>query len=170
MMMRNYIIAIIMFNGLCGCINKTQEEPNSSAETIRAIDRIKLTDLNGQAINVEEHQGKTIFINFWATWCKPCIQEMPFIEEAQRTFQNENILFLLASSESAEEIEEFISNHNYSFKYVRIENSEEMNVQALPTTFIFNRQGDLVFSETGFREWSEKQNIDLIKKIVKQND
>ncbi len=170
MMMRNYIIAIIMFNGLCGCINKSQEEPNASAETIRAIDKIKLTDLNGQAINLKEHQGKTIFINFWATWCKPCIQEMPFIEEAQRTFQNENILFLLASSESAEQIEEFISNHNYNFNYVRIENSEEMNVQALPTTFIFNRKGDLVFSETGFRQWSEKQNIDLIKKIVKQND
>jgi peroxiredoxin len=45
-----------------------------------------------------------------------------------------------------------------------------MNVQALPTTFIFNKKGELVFSETGSRKWNEKNNIDLILKIAKEND
>jgi hypothetical protein len=45
-----------------------------------------------------------------------------------------------------------------------------MNVQALPTTFIFNSAGNLVFSETGFRKWDEKNNIDLILKIAKENE
>jgi hypothetical protein len=45
-----------------------------------------------------------------------------------------------------------------------------MNVQALPTTFIFNSAGNLVFSETGFRKWDGKNNIDLILKIAKENE
>ncbi len=84
--------------------------------------------------------------------------------------QNENIIFLKASNESPEQIEEFTNTRDYKFNYVRIENSEEMNVQALPTTFIFNNKGDLVFSETGSRKWNEKNNIDLILKFAKDNE
>lgn len=93
---------------------------------------------------------------------------MPTIEEVQNILQDEKIIFLMASNESAEQIKEFSKFHKYKFKYVRIENSEEMNVQALPTTFIFNPEGNMVFSETGYRKWDEKNNIDLILKIVKE--
>ncbi len=161
-------ISIILLIGIMiGCTNSTKEKPNSSTIVVRGIDKIRLTDLNGQSIHLKQYQGKTIFINFWATWCKPCIQEMPSIKEMQNSLQNENIIFLMASNESPEQIEEFASTHDYKFNFVRIENSEEMNVQALPTTFIFNPEGNLVFSETGSREWNEQNNIDLILKISK---
>ncbi len=163
-------IAVLLLIGLTGCTNSKKEKPNSSAEVIREIDKIRLTDLNGQPHSLKQYLGKTIFINFWATWCKPCIQEMPSIKEMQNILQNENIIFLMASNESSEQIEEFTNTRDYKFNFVRIENSEEMNVQALPTTFIFNKKGELVFSETGSRKWNEKNNIDLILKIAKEND
>ena len=169
-MTNSYVIAIILLIGISGCNNRTKEKPATSAKLIREIDKIRLTDLNGQNISLKQYPGKTIFINFWATWCKPCIKEMPSIIETQNMLQKENIIFLLASNESAEQIEEFSNTNKYKFNYVRIENSEEMNVQALPTTFIFNREGNLVFSETGSRKWNEKNNIDLILKIAKEND
>ncbi len=160
-------VIVVLFIGLIGCIDTIKEKPASSPQLIREIDKIKLTDMNGQAISLKQHKGKTIFINFWATWCKPCIQEMPSINDAQNILQNEKIVFLLASNENAEQIEEFSHANKFNFNYVRIQNSEEMNVQALPTTFIFNREGNLVFSETGSRKWDEKNNIDLILKIAK---
>ena len=163
-------ILIILFIGIIGCNNRTSEKQNASSEVIREIDKIRLTDLNGQPHSLKQYPGKTIFINFWATWCKPCIQEMPSIKEMQNILQNENIIFLMASNESPEQIEEFTNTRDYKFNFVRIENSEEMNVQALPTTFIFNKKGELVFSETGFRKWNEKNNIDLILKIAKENE
>jgi thiol-disulfide isomerase/thioredoxin len=166
----NYAIAVLLIIGLIGCINTKKEKPDPSAEVIREIDKIKLTDLNGQSIHVKEYQGKTIFINFWATWCKPCIRELPTIEEAQKILRDEKIIFLMASNESAEQINEFSNLRKYKLNYVRIENGEEMNVQALPATFIFNPRGDLVFSETGYRNWAEKNNIDLIIKIAKENE
>ncbi len=168
--MASYCAITILFVGILGCTNGTKENPNSSAELVREIEKIRLTDFKGKSINLHEHQGKTIFLNVWATWCKPCIQEMPSIEDAQRILLNENIIFLLASGENVAQIEEFSNTHEYKFNYIRIENSEEMNVQALPTTFIFNQHGDLVFSESGTRKWNEKKNIDLIRKISKGND
>ena len=172
---RNYMsklftIAIAVFTALCGCNNQPKEKSNQPAEIMAAIAKMHLTDLKGQSIGLKQYEGKTIFINFWATWCKPCIQEMPFINEAQKILQNENIVFLVASAESIEEIESFSNNNNYNFNYVRIENSEEMDIQALPTTFIFNSKGQLAFSETGYRKWNEQNNINLILKIAKQNE
>ena len=169
-MIRCYAITIILLTGIIACNNAAKEKPADSAKLNREIEKIKLTDFKGKPISLKQYQGKTIFINFWATWCKPCIYEMPSIAEAQSMLQNEKIIFLLASNESAEQIKDFSNAHNYKFYYVIIENSEEMNVQALPTTFIFNRKGNLVFSETGSRKWNEKNNIDLILKIAKEND
>ena len=76
----------------------------------------------------------------------------------------------MASGESLEQIQQFNTGNAYKFNYVRIENIEEMDVQALPTTFIFDRKGDLVFSEMGYRNWAEKNNIDLINKIANENE
>jgi thiol-disulfide isomerase/thioredoxin len=162
-------VAVVLFLGTIGCNHKTKVK-RAPDEFIHQIDKIRLSDLKGQAIQLKQYQGQTVFINFWATWCKPCIQEMPSIAEAQKILQNKKIIFLLASNESAEQIEEFSNTHDYKFNYVRIENSEEMNVQALPATFIFNSKGNLVFSEAGSRKWNDKNNIDLILKIAKQND
>ncbi len=83
---------------------------------------------------------------------------------------DKEIVFLLASSESIEEIKTFSINHNYKLKYMHLENGESLNIQALPTTFIINPKGDLVFSEMGSRNWDETANVNLIKSIMKQPD
>ena len=169
-MTKTHAITIAFLIGITGCNDAVKTEPDSSAQVIREIDKIKLSNFEGKVISLKQFEGKTIFINFWATWCKPCVKEMPSIKEAQNILKNEEVIFLMASSESAAQIEEFKKNHEYSFDYVRIENSEEMNVQTLPVTFIFNSKGNLVFSEAGLRKWDDKNNIDMILKIVKEND
>ncbi len=137
-----------------------------SIPSSREIDKIRLTDLKNQPIDLAKYKGKVIFINFWAAWCKPCIKEMPSIEKAQEILRNEEIVFLLANEESTDQINSFRDSNSYNFNYVRIENSEELNIQVLPTTFIYNADGDLVFSEMGYRKWDEQNNIDTLIKIL----
>jgi thiol-disulfide isomerase/thioredoxin len=163
-------VSVVLLLGLLSCNGGNKNKAVSTIETDRPIEIIRLKDLHGQPINLEKYKGKTIFINFWATWCKPCIQEMPSIEKAKNIFQNNEVIFLMASSESTEEIGTFRNTHNYDFNYVRIENSEDLEIQTLPTTFIFNAEGKLVFSESGYRKWNEKANIDMILKIVNKNE
>ena len=166
-----YKLAAIIFIGLISC-NETAKEKDKDGQIVTTIiesetDKIKLTDLDSKAIDLNQYKGKTIFINFWATWCKPCLQEMPSIQKAQELLKNENIVFLFASDEVVEQIEKFKTNHQYPFHYVRAENMEALNIMALPTTYIFNPEGKLVFSEMGFRKWDDKNNIDLLINIAK---
>ncbi len=161
-------VALVLI--LTGCNGGKKDDPVSLPEKRISVDEVRLKDLNGQAINLGKYKGKTIFLNFWATWCKPCKDEMPSIERAQKMLLDENIVFLVASGESAEAITEFKTNNGYPFSYTQIENSEELDILALPTTFIFDASGTLVFSEMGSRQWDEDKNIDLIRKIINKND
>jgi len=165
-----YRIAVALFFGLAGCKEGNKEGPVSLSGKGISINEVRLKDLNGQAINPEKYKGRTIFLNFWATWCKPCKDEMPSIARTQKMLLNENIVFLMASSETAEEINEFKINNDYPFNYTQIENSEELDILALPTTFIFDASGTLFFSEMGSRQWDEDKNIDLIRKIINKNE
>jgi thiol-disulfide isomerase/thioredoxin len=156
----------ILLIGLFACNETNNNKPVPENVPERQYDRIKLVDLHNRPIDLKQYHGKTIFINFWATWCKPCIQEMPSIENIQNIMRNENIVFLMASSENAEEIDAFRKDNSFKFNYVRVENSEALNIQALPTTVIYNTEGKLVFSEIGNRKWDEENSIDLLRKTI----
>ncbi len=162
-------LSIVLLLWLLGCKEVDKNKPASISKA-SVLDQLKLTDLTNKPIRLKLYQGKTIFLNIWATWCKPCIAEMPSIQNAQTILENDDVIFLMASGESAGEIAEFKNVNNYRFNYTRIENSEELNVQTLPTTFIFNAEGELVFSEMGSRQWDDSISINMIRKIANKND
>ena len=157
-------IILILIVGMLSCKGKINNQPVAS--TTSEIEKVKLTNLNDQPIDLSQYQGKTLFINFWATWCKPCLLEMPSIQKAQGILKDQNIVFLFASDESPEQIENFKAAHDYMFNYVRVENMEELNITGLPTTFIFNPEGKLAYSEIGYQQWDDPNNISMILKIA----
>lgn len=161
--MRN--ILFILLIGVGGCKESTKEKEATLLQENKGFAKVRLTDLNNQPINLDQFKGRTIFINFWATWCKPCIQEMPSIKNAQELLSKNGIVFLLASNESPDQINEFKNDHDYNFNYVRLVNMEELNVEVLPTTYIFNPKGELAFSEMGYRKWDDSSTIEMILKI-----
>ena len=160
-----WTIPVILL-GLCSCSIKSGKLSENNSLSEISLEQIKLKDMTGQRIDFGQYQGKTIFINIWATWCKPCIEEMPSIEKAQAILKDKNIEFLFASNEEVNRILAFRSKRNLTLNFMQLENQEELNVQALPTTFIFNAQGKLVFNEMGYRQWDESSNIDMINKII----
>ena len=161
-----YKIAVAFLLLLVSCKEKesshNNDKPKVKTKIESEFDKIKLTELDGTPIDLYQYQGKTIFINFWATWCGPCIQEMPSIQKAKSSLKEEDIIFLFASNEEVEAIETFKKKQPYDFHYVRVENLEQLNIMALPTTYIFDSNKKLVFSEMGYRKWDSKNNIDLI--------
>ena len=160
-----YKISLFLLVALYACGNATgpkdiiKEEASLQKITIA---QPVLTDLNDQPIDLEKYRGKIVFINFWATWCKPCREEMPSIFKAMEILKDQNVEFFFASDETKEQIEEFRTSNNYNFNYVRVDNLEELNILGLPTTFIYSPNGELIFSEMGYRKWDDKANIDLI--------
>lgn len=166
-----HALSLVLLIGIVGCRNATKEKKDiilPSVSTGADIDKIQLTDLENQGIDIKQYKGKTVFVNFWATWCKPCIGEMPSIQKLQTRLKDENIIFLLASNEDVSEIEGFKNANDYTFNYTRVENLESLNIQTIPTSFIYNSNGSLVFSETGFRNWGDSNSIQMILKIINQ--
>ncbi|HMY94984.1 MAG TPA: TlpA disulfide reductase family protein [Cyclobacteriaceae bacterium] len=149
--------------------NEKISTKDKSTNTI-SLDDIKLSSLSGEKIDMSEFEGKTVFINFWATWCGPCIQEMPTIEKAQTLMKGKDVVFLFASNEELDQIERFSKKKDYNFRFVQLNNMEELKIPALPTTFIFDTDGVLKFSETGSRRWDESTNIELITKIINHEE
>ena len=153
---------------MISCGEPTQEKEAPPVQRQTATSKIKLTSLNDEPVTLEQFKGKTVFINFWATWCRPCLQEMPSIRRAKELLTNTDVIFLFASDESNDQISEFEKRHKYNFSYVKSANIAELNIESLPTTWIFSPKGELVFSETGFRQWDDKNNIEMILKINDQ--
>lgn len=158
------IALIVMSFFFSNCSSKKENDG------IIDLQDVKLSTLTGQSIDTDEFEGKVVFINFWATWCGPCIQEMPTIEKAQALLNGKDVVFLLASNEELDQIERFSKKHEYNFRYVQLNNMEELKIPALPTTFIFDTDGVLKFSETGSRMWNESANIELITKIINHEE
>ena len=165
-MKHRVVYACFLFLLACSSGN----EKTSSAAGGSDLSKFKLSEINGEIIDLAQYNGKTVFINVWATWCKPCIQEMPTIESMQKRLKDENMVVLMASNEEPELIEGFIGRHAYDFRYVRLVNMEALNIQALPTTFIFNTAGKIKFSDSGYRNWDDGNNIKLINNIINDHE
>lgn len=150
-----------------GC-KDNQQTSNTSTTSHSDIEKVKLTSLKGEPIDLRKYRGKAVFINIWATWCTPCVQEMPTIRNAMDSLRNKDIEFLFASDESAEEIEDFEKKVGYRFNYYRADNIEELGIMTLPTTYIYDKNGKQVYSEIGYHDWNEGKNFDMLLKYSAQ--
>lgn len=162
-------VAILVLTALvsgCGS-NSSNNGDKNNAENLQdlpLIERFNFEDLEGNKMDWSSTKGKVVFINFWATWCKPCIKEMPSISMAYTKLKDDNVVFIIASDEEVEKIKKFEAKHYYNFQFTHSNTSVfELDVQALPTTMIINKNGEIVFNEIGARDWSSDKSIALIK-------
>ena len=161
-----YRLSIIILLALLSCNEKAKSdktsEPVVEVKETSELDKVNLTELDGTPIDLNQYKGKTIFLNFWPTWCKPCIQEMPSIANAMEKVNKDEVVFLFASTEEADEIKSFKEKMPFPFHYVKVDNFESLDIMTIPTTFIFNPKGKRVFNEMGYRKWDTKENINII--------
>jgi thiol-disulfide isomerase/thioredoxin len=162
--MRVFLLVLTLCCVSCGI--KSTEQLGEVSREGRAIEKIRLLDLEGRKVDMAQFEGRALFINVWATWCGPCVKEMPSIANAKKNFRNTDIEFLFVSNEAPESIRDFAAEHPVDIDFMQLENLEEIGIQAMPTTFIFNRNGELVFSEAGYRQWDEQVSLEMIRRIV----
>lgn len=128
----------------------------------------RLEQLSGDIINFERSKNKVAVINYWATWCAPCIAEMPSLQALYDSF-GDGIDFYFVTNERKETIQSFLNKKGYTFP-VYIQKSlppEHMQSTALPTTYVINKTGEIVISETGAANWNSKTVNELLNELLK---
>jgi peroxiredoxin/outer membrane lipoprotein-sorting protein len=132
-----------------------------------SIQNFTLQDLNGKEVASTSFQGKAILIDFWGTWCEPCREEMPKIEEAQRLFGEKELAVLtIDENELPERAAAFMKEHGYTFQ-VLVDNDEavmrKFAVDGFPSMFLIDRDGNL---KAQFRGSSSRRDLkEELKKI-----
>mgnify|MGYP000967414197 FL=1 len=129
----------------------------------------KLKDENGNIFDFESVKGKVVFINFWATWCPPCIAEMPSIQNLYTDYKDK-VEFLLVTNDPYSEINEFLSKNNYDFKILRpvTFNTSVFDVSTIPRTFLIDKTGKIIIDETGAANWNSDKVRLVIDNLLKE--
>jgi thiol-disulfide isomerase/thioredoxin len=160
------ILGILVILIITQCSNPNTSE-NSTSESNFA-NGIQLADLDGKIIKLSDYKGKTIILNVWATWCKPCIKELPSMEVLQANLDPTDYVLLFASDEEVVRINKFVGRNNYDLKFISLKSSpESLGIASLPTTFIIDGNGELMVTESGSKDWGSSESIQEIKNLSK---
>lgn len=118
----------------------------------------KLISENGTALNFTETKGKVVFINFWATWCPPCIAEMPSLQELYNDY-NDKVIFLFITNDEFETVENFKIKRDFDFEVFNPKSvtPSELQTGTIPRTFIINKNGEIVVDESGAVDWNSNK-------------
>ncbi|MCO5233378.1 MAG: TlpA family protein disulfide reductase [Chitinophagales bacterium] len=114
------------------------------------LKEVHVQSLSKETFDLSKFKGKVVVLNFWATWCPPCVQEMPMFENVYQEMKNQNIEFVLASDENSEKINSFITKNQLSIPiYHLLTDMKNLGIYTIPITFIFDQKGNLVAKKMG---------------------
>ncbi len=115
----------------------------------------KLQSDNNTILDFESTKGEVVLINFWATWCPPCIAEMPSLQELYKDY-NDKVKFLFVTNDNFDVVSSFKIKKDYTFEvYNPINNvPDALFTKSIPRTFIINKKGEIVIDESGAVDWN----------------
>lgn len=129
-----------------------------------------LEDLSGKRIGLKSLRGKVVFLNFWATWCIPCRQEMPTMEKLHREFKEHGLEVVAVNfREAKKEVRKFFDELGLTFTALLDKEgkvSEEYGAWSIPLSYFINRKGEFVGKVIGYREWDNKEARAFFKGLL----
>ncbi len=143
-----------------------------AANTTSPTQDVKFMDSKGNTINLSDQKGKVVFINFWATWCPPCIAEMPTIDQLHEKYKDKSdIMFLMVDVDGkVDESTTFMKDKGFHLP-VHITASElpkSLFSGSMPTTVILDKSGNIAFHHVGSADYSNPEISEFIDQLVNQ--
>lgn len=131
-----------------------------------------LLDLDGETHHLADYRGKVVIVNFWATWCPPCRAEMPSMQRAWEKLRNQGVVMLgIDVGEDEETVFQFLADYPVEFPLLLDRDSRVVDawgVRGLPTTFVVDPEGRLVYRAVGGREWDSPDLLEAIRDLYRQ--
>ena len=134
-----------------------------------------LPDLEDHRVRLSDFRGKVVFLNFWATWCKPCREEMPSMEVLYKNYQREGLVILAVSIDrvtTKKDIPPFIKSLNLTFPVLVDswgQTDKKYKLMGVPETYIIDQQGILREKVIGPRDWTVIDNLATVTRLLKSS-
>jgi peroxiredoxin len=130
--------------------------------------------LKGNSVKLSDYRGKVVFLNFWATWCPPCREEMPSMEALHQRLKGRDFEMLAVSIDrnGEEAVGPFVLKYGLTFPVLLDPENKSYKLYGLtgiPETFIIDRNGVIIFKMIGAQDWMEKDWLDYLDRILEQN-
>ncbi|TXN34299.1 TlpA family protein disulfide reductase [Flagellimonas hymeniacidonis] len=126
-----------------------------------------LVDLKGNELNFESQKDKVVFVNFWATWCPPCIAELPSLVKLHNDYGDKVAFYFVANDEKTK-VTTLLEKKNYQLPvYFEIsETPTQLQSKSIPATYIINKSGNIVVAEKGAANWNSESTRNLLDKLL----
>lgn len=135
--------------------------------------RFSLRNLKGNLEGLDDHSGKVIVVNFWATWCVPCVKEMPSFENLYRRYRSQGLTLLAVSLDKGDstKVQEFADKHKLSFPILLDTEGVAEKLYpsfSIPFTYVIDKQGRVVARVDGAKNWESPETFEAVEHLLKQ--
>ena len=179
--------SIMVFGLLWGSCNAREQEASASnmanAFTQARIPLLRQTALardfslplvsgGGETLSLSDLRGQVVFVNFWATWCAPCRDEMPSMESLYRQFRDRGFEIIAVNArENEQEVAAFMRDHDLTFPALldldgRV--GSNYGIHAIPTSYLVDREGNIVLRKVGSIDWDTPEIRTAIEMLLNQ--
>ena len=127
---------------------------------------VDITDLKDNSVKLSDFKANRIFINFFGTWCGPCMAEMPAIIRAYEKLHDKGFVFLIVSDEPISRLQLF-ANANPELPLVLLHSSKhftDLGIYSVPATYLLNAEGEILYKKSGTEEWDSETVIAELQK------
>ncbi len=131
-----------------------------------------LKSLEGSNLRLEEYRGQVVLLNFWASWCGPCRQEMPLLDRLHHRYEDTGFAVLGVNVEGeTAPAQEIVEKTNVTFPILIDDGqkvSEMYNLQAMPSTVVIDRDGVVRYIHLGYKPGDEAKYVEVVKKLIRE--
>ncbi|HYW35251.1 MAG TPA: TlpA disulfide reductase family protein [Balneolaceae bacterium] len=170
-----FAISTILALLLVSCSSKKKHKEHTKSKTAQKttaqyVQQASFTALNGKKVSVSDFKGKIVLIDFWATWCKPCVKSLPTLSKLQKKYPN--TLKILAVTpgftDTKKDVQSFVSKHHYDLTYLMDTDSlhTKLHIRGIPYKIFINPKGKFIKKSMGSH--GPKRDYQHIKKIVEK--
>ena len=142
---------------------------DTSEDHGRADYRWRVLDLDGRPVEFSRFKGKAVFLNVWATWCPPCVAEMPSIARLAADPRLKDVAFVCVSTDnSAEPVKSFLAGKGWPMTVLRAtETPPVFTTEGIPSTFLIAPDGRIASAEVGSQDWDRPDVVSLLEKLAR---
>lgn len=163
------LLAVVFFFSYM--VFKPASQRTSLPATSALAPDFTLKDISGQEMTLSSLRGKVVVLNFWASWCPPCREEMPSMEELHQTMQGKEFVLLAVNIEAggAQAVRPFLQSQQLTFPVLLDQTGEvrgRYGVSKYPETFIINPAGEIVEKVVGGIDWSQPRVVQFLRQLL----